>query len=1108
MKIYLLRMAFISCLVLATVNVYGQLNPANLTVYDDVEATEIFDVLPDRHGNIWVASQSGLMRYDGYEVIRYHPDPLDSTTTAEILTYSLFEDSKGCIWVGGQNYISVYDPLKKRFKHHLYPQLTDYPTYTQPFIISIAENTDGIIFFGVMSNFDTKAIHSVLYFDSNENQVKRFEQPDYFKLNNVYTLSADQVGTIYVYAQSGGFIIDSNFNIRSLELPEDLLDSKQFLPIRIHIDNKGYLWLANIHTSLWRLDLKSGDYQRWSMANLFPEQSSDFQVVTMRDDPEGNMWLATLAGPVLFDYEQEEFKVFDYESTNKIQQGNVFGIRIDPFGDVWFGSHTDGLMRYSKKSRFNSFVSGTGSPDTFGKGWANKMVELEDGAVWVSTPHAEGSTLNLVDLANATVKNPFSSALDFDSFIGEYPKGKLLFERDEIYYTIDLETFKIEAEDILSEFNANYVSNLMHDEQGNIFVCTVDGLFIQWFEHKKIEHIDLRKLPGTNVSSNEVTHVWKSERYGVWIQTNNGLFLYNIKTQKTERVGFDPSLGDIFPSQDINSLYEEKNGTVWVGTWQGGLSMFKPEKKTIRNYTINDGLASASIQGILADEKNQTLWISTFDGLSSFDIASETFTNYSLTDGLHGLLFADGSSLKTKDGYFIFGGSSGVTYFHPENFSAASSAPLVYINSLKIGEEPIDLSANATSSTSRSILKSLQLSHDQNNFSIGFTGIQYDNPRKNKFAYKMENYDESWREVDHVRSAFYYNLPPGDYSFRVKAANSNGVWSEESAAIQFNISPPWWATWWAYIMYVLIAITTILGISKLLHKRNIARLQAAAQAKELAQAKEIEKAYAELKSTQTQLIHAEKMASLGELTAGIAHEIQNPLNFVNNFSEVNGELIDEQLEEIEKGDLEEIKELAILLKGNSSKINHHGKRADAIVKGMLAHSRTSTGEKVETDINALADEYLRLSYHGLRAKDHNFNADFKTDLDPNLPKVNVIPQDIGRVLLNLINNAFQACTERSRSATSLSAQSALVSVSTKKTDTGIQISVSDNGPGIPDTIKDKIFQPFFTTKPTGQGTGLGLSLSYDIVKAHGGTLEVDSNIGEGSTFRINLHTSK
>jgi signal transduction histidine kinase/ligand-binding sensor domain-containing protein len=1096
MKIYTLRIPLVVCFMLVSISAFGQLNPANLTVYNDVEATEIFDVLPDQFGNIWIASQSGLMRYDGYEVVRYHPDPIDSTTAPEILTYTLFEDSKGRVWIGGQNYISVYNPGTKTFQNHLYPQLSDYPTYSQPFITSIAEGSNGRIFFGVMSNFDVVADYSVLYYDPIDDRIKRLEHPNNVVLSNVNSLCADQEGNVFVSARSGGFLIDSSLTIRVPKLPEDIIDPNQYLPISIHIDKKGFLWLANIHTSLWRLDLKSGDYQSWSMANLFPGQTRDFQVVSMRDDPIGNMWLATLAGPVFFDYEQEDFEVFDYESTKKIQQGSVFGIRLDQFGDVWFGSQYDGLMRYSKKSRFNSFVSGAGNPDSFGKGWANKMVELEDGSIWVSTPFGEESTLNLVDPSKSTVKTPLPSNLAYDNFVGEYPKGNLLIERDNKYYSIDLGTFKTEIIEIPTEVKSNFVSNVIHDEQGNIFYCSVNGLFIQRFESVEIERIDLRKLPGTNVSSNEVTHVWSSERYGVWIQTNNGLFLYNWKTKETERVGFDSSLGDTFPSQDINSLYEEENGTVWVGTWQGGLSKYLPEKQTIETYTIDDGLASSSIQGIIADEENQTLWISTFDGLSSLDIPTTRFTNYSLTDGLHGLLFADGSTLKTQDGYFLFGGSSGLTYFHPDNFSAASSAPMVYINSLKIGENPIDLSTLKSSTSAVSILKSLQLSHNQNSFSIGYTGIQYDNPRKNKFAYKLENYDDSWREVDNVRSAFYYNLPPGDYFFRVKAANSNGVWSEESAAIQFMISPPWWATWWAYLIYVLIAISAFFGISKVLQKRNMARLQAAAQAKELAQAKEIEKAYAELKSTQAQLIHAEKMASLGELTAGIAHEIQNPLNFVNNFSELNKEMLEELREEAEKGDLEEVKALTKDVIANEEKITHHGKRADAIVKGMLAHSRTNSGEKVETDINALADEYLRLSYHGLRAKDHGFNAEFKTDFDPNLPKVKVIPQDIGRVLLNLINNAFQACTERSRSA--------LVTVSTKNLGDKIKISVSDNGPGIPENIKDKIFQPFFTTKPTGQGTGLGLSLSYDIVKAHGGELRVNSNADEGATFFIHL----
>jgi signal transduction histidine kinase len=258
-----------------------------------------------------------------------------------------------------------------------------------------------------------------------------------------------------------------------------------------------------------------------------------------------------------------------------------------------------------------------------------------------------------------------------------------------------------------------------------------------------------------------------------------------------------------------------------------------------------------------------------------------------------------------------------------------------------------------------------------------------------------------------------------------------------------------------------------------------------------------------LRHTQSQLVQSEKMASLGELTAGIAHEIQNPLNFVNNFSEVNTELIDELEQEAEKGNLGEIKAIAKDIKENEQKINHHGKRADAIVKGMLQHSRTSSGQKEPTNINALADEYLRLAYHGLKAKDRSFNATMKTDFDEGIGNINIIPQDIGRVILNLINNAFYAVSERKKQGSN--GYEPTVTVCTKKIDDKIEIRVKDNGNGIPQKVLDKIFQPFFTTKPTGQGTGLGLSLSYDIVKAHGGELNVETREGEGSEFIIHLN---
>ncbi|HET9432669.1 MAG TPA: ATP-binding protein, partial [Chitinophagaceae bacterium] len=303
-------------------------------------------------------------------------------------------------------------------------------------------------------------------------------------------------------------------------------------------------------------------------------------------------------------------------------------------------------------------------------------------------------------------------------------------------------------------------------------------------------------------------------------------------------------------------------------------------------------------------------------------------------------------------------------------------------------------------------------------------------------------------------------------------------------------------TWRMYLMlaglFIILIIVVILWRNN--RHRRIANDQLSMQKNSL------ESALSDLKSAQSRLIHSEKMASLGELTAGIAHEIQNPLNFVNNFSEVNSELAAELEAAAENGDLAEIKSLAKDIRENETKINHHGKRADAIVKGMLQHSRSGSGVKEPTDINALCDEYLRLAYHGLRSKDKSFNATIRTDFDKTLGKINVIPHDIARVILNLINNAFY--TVGQKQGQKIVGYHPIVSLSTTQSNNHVEIRVTDNGNGIPQNVVDKIFQPFFTTKPTGQGTGLGLSISYDIVKAHGGELKVETKEGEGSEFFV------
>ena len=442
-------------------------------------------------------------------------------------------------------------------------------------------------------------------------------------------------------------------------------------------------------------------------------------------------------------------------------------------------------------------------------------------------------------------------------------------------------------------------------------------------------------------------------------------------------------------------------------------------------------------------------------------------------------IFAVGESLRSahikgEDGTLYFGGNNGFNFFDPLQLKANSYIPPIVITQFKLFDSLVK-GANES--------KEIVLKHNENYFSFEFSSLSFHNPAKNQYAYQLEGVDKGWVYSGSRRYVAYTNIDPGTYVLKVKGTNNDGVWNEEGTSITIIINPPWWLTWWAYSIYGLLLIALAIIIYRYQRQRVIRAEREKAQKKELAQAKEIEKAYTELKNTQAQLIQSEKMASLGELTAGIAHEIQNPLNFVNNFSEVSNELMEEVEEERSKNqesrDEKLVSEILSDIKQNLEKINHHGKRASSIVKGMLEHSRKSSGKKEPTNINALADEYLKLAYQSLRAKDKDFNATLETNFDPSLPKINVVSQDIGRVILNLITNAFYAVNERSKKGET--GYEPKVSITTQLTaNSQLLMAIKDNGSGIPSHIKDKIFQPFFTTKPTGQGTGLGLSLAYDL----------------------------
>lgn len=425
----------------------------------------------------------------------------------------------------------------------------------------------------------------------------------------------------------------------------------------------------------------------------------------------------------------------------------------------------------------------------------------------------------------------------------------------------------------------------------------------------------------------------------------------------------------------------------------------------------------------------------------------------------------------------------------------------------------------------------LRLPYANNSLRFAFAAPTYGDEAGVTYRYYLEGADRDWSGWDKLKEANYSSLGPGAYRFRVQARTSAGRTGAEGV-YSFTVLPPWYRSWWAYSVYALLLAGLIYAATRLLRRRVEAREQAKAALREAelraetalreaelradaaaAQAKSLQaenEAYQRLKATQEQLLVQEKLASLGALTAGIAHEIKNPLNFVNNFADLSVELMDELREDIEKHkaaipekDYENIEALLDDLSGNAKKINEHGKRADGIVRSMLLHSRGQTGEHKPTDINAMLEEYVNLTYHGMRAQDSSFNVTIERDFASDVGKVEAIPQDLSRVFLNLLNNACYAVNDKAQKI----GNGYVPKLRVKSVNLGdaIEVRIRDNGMGIPPEVRDKIFNPFFTTKPTGQGTGLGLSISQDIVvQEHGGQLEVETEPGEFTEFVVRL----
>ena len=1068
----------------------------------------------DSFGFIWLGTQQGVQRYDGKTYQSFESNDADSTSLPHNYINSFCEDANSNIWITTLKGLNRYNRTTDKIERYRWRDKSIPRNGEIAFPALITDQADKNIIW--MTAADVGLVK--LNVNSERVTVYPLNIDSYLVFGWILPYPGDDnkllLGStkLLVFDKKTGLFTELLKLEQNNAIPNNQINAAALDPT-----HKDVVWLAC--GDLWgrgtlggviRFNLETHSSELYSTETRENEfRTNHFMSIAIHD--ENNLWLGTrISGALLYQLKEDRFYHYthnEYDEGSFVTSHAVRSILRDRSGTCWFGTWGDGISILSPAAqKFSHYKHLPGHTNELPDNYINAFAEDSDGNIWIGT---DDGGLSKFDPKQKTFENYF---LDFLSDNGVAKKINHIFYDSRQNFWIGTYNDALYRYDPRSGAGIHYekgtsnkhvtqrrISAISELIPGEIMISTYGGgLNIYSYQTDSFRHFMHDPEDSTSIPDNQIWLPILAEDGNFYFSGNSsaGLIQFDPVTEKFKR----------FLTLNLSTFLMPlmtSDGKIYVDDVSTGLKRLEIGQE-IKSNTIFDerGNTISNIESILEDGEGN-LWLGTGNGLIEFNPKTKVLKRYDADDGLQGHAFNRLAAIRTSDGHMYFGGQNGFSVFHPNKIALSDYEPPIVFVDFKLYQETVSIGEDSPLEQNILLTDELVLNHAENDFSISFAAIDFSNPDKIEYKYMLENHDNDWIYSGNNNVASYTNMDPGKYTLKVMATNGDGVWKEEAQSIRIIINPPWWLTKWAYLAYGLIFIAGVILIDRIQRRRLLEREKAQAREKELEQAKEIEKAYTSLKATQEQLLHSEKMASLGELTAGIAHEIQNPLNFVNNFSEVNRELIAELKDEIVKGDFEEAKSIASDIERNENKITHHGKRADGIVKGMLLHSRTDGGKKEPTNVNMLADEYLRLAFHGLRAKDKSFNAEFVTDLDKSIPPLNIVPQDVGRVLLNLINNAFHAVAEKQPHG--IEGYKPLVIVSSKIENDFVVVSVKDNGNGIPKDVMDKIFQPFFTTKEAGEGTGLGLSISYDIItKGHKGELKVETKENEGSVFIIYL----
>lgn len=1063
------------------------------------------DMLQTRDGYLWFATQEGLARFDGLKFTVF--DRTNTKALTESWIQRVIEDGQGGLWLRTWGTA----PGVVRYFNGSFTRYDSASGLPSGRVIAWEADSNGTFWIGTNRGL----------VGFNDGKLVTYTTKEGLPGDTVVGLGRDRNANLWISC-TRGFARLTNGKIERITgtpgFPDTLVAGLNG-PRNIYEDNHGRVWMRTPHGVA---SYSNGSFTQYTAR----EGLVNVVVNDIHEDARGNLWFATAGG--LHRFQDGRFTA--YRISKDADENNITQICEDRDGNLWLGTFK-GIARYADGS-FEQFQKKDGLSDDF----VQRLLEDSEGSIWVST--FGGGLDRFRDEKFITYSSRVGLSYDNVQTVMEDRTGALWVGTS--YGGVNrLKDGVITVFDSRNGLPGNDVGSLAEDAQGNIWIGTTRGLcsfrngsFTLRLKAsgERLTNVGsvgqalLQRRSGEFLvaSDNEVSvfrngafahlfsvgegptrqtfirTLFEDSRGMLWIATGSYLFWYRDGKliEVTHEMGFS--------GEWAQAIYEDQEGDVWLGVSNVGLVRYRGGKFT--QISPEQGLFDYNAYTVFEDQAGY-IWSSSNKGVyrvskkSLNDVAdgkasSVTCVAYGTADGMESREGNGGytpSGWKTHDGKLCFATTKGVVVVNPADIRTNTNPPPVVIE---------QFSVEGVKQDSRT---SVAVPPGKQRLEFHYAGMSFAGAEQVRYKYQLVGLDKDWIDAGARREAYYTHLDPGSYTFRVIAANSDGVWNESGASVSFVLEPHFYQTSWFIGLAAVLFLTS--GPSFYFNRMNNLKKRKA-ELEHLVQERtgELQKTLNNLKDTQTQLILSEKMASLGQLTAGIAHEIKNPLNFITNFAVLSkglaADLRQELLAERESVDpkrAQEIGELLNDLEVNVGKIHDHGKRADSIVRGMLLHSRGKAGERQETDLNALLAEYTNLAYHGMRAQDQSFNVKIETDLDPSIGMMRVVPQDLSRAFLNIVNNACYAANDKRKTA--VNGFTPTVKVSARNLGDRVEIRIRDNGNGIPENIRKKVFNPFFTTKPAGVGTGLGLSLSYDIVtQVHKGEIRVDTKEGEFTEF--------